>query len=131
MPKTNDSSSPLHHLALRASEDWNKRTVDPQTRKRERTKSVGPGAIVIIGSDRQSFNVSTKAGSEDEIVFSEPFSCVDILGRSVVERTIDRLLCADAEAVSVLVAADVADAVRSLSGKWENVRFQAVPDIGL
>jgi NDP-sugar pyrophosphorylase family protein len=92
---------------------------------------VGPGAIVIIGSDRQSFNVSTKAGSEDEIVFSEPFSCVDILGRSVVERTIDRLLRADAEAVSVLVAADVANAVRSLAGKWDNVRFQAVPDVGL
>ena len=90
---------------------------------------MGPGAIVVIGSDRRPFSVITKAASENEIVFLEPLSCIEILGRSVVERTIDRLLRADIEAVSVLVAADIANEVGSLSSKWENVRFQAVSDV--
>ncbi len=91
---------------------------------------MGLGAIVVIGSDRQPFSVSTKAASEEEVFFPEPFSCIDILGRPVVERTIEHLVRADAEVVSVIVAAEVADHVRSLSCRWKNVRFQAVSDVG-
>jgi len=89
---------------------------------------VGPGAIVIIGSDRQPFSVTPKKASEEEVFFSKPFSCVDVLGRSMVERTIDRLLRADAEIVSVLVAADIAESVQAIAGKFGDVRFQVVTD---
>jgi NDP-sugar pyrophosphorylase family protein len=92
---------------------------------------VGPGAIVVVGSDRQPFSVTPKQTREDEVFFSKPFTCVDVLGRSVVERTIDRLVRADTELVSVLIAAEIAGSVQSLTGTWSNVRFQAVPDFSL
>jgi NDP-sugar pyrophosphorylase family protein len=89
---------------------------------------VGPGAIVAVGWDRQPFSVTAKAVSDEEVFFPHPLSCVEILGRTVLERTIDRLVRADAEDVSVLVAAEAAGGVPPISGKWKNVRVYAVLD---
>ncbi len=91
---------------------------------------MGPGAIVIVGSDAQPLSGTTNpAVVADETFLSEPFSCVDVLGRSILERTVDRLIQAECAVVNVLVSAEVADRVRPLSGKWKNVRFQSVSDV--
>jgi NDP-sugar pyrophosphorylase family protein len=65
---------------------------------------VGLGAIVVIGAETEGFCSSALQGTESLV--AQPVACADILGRSMVERTIERFARADVEAVTVLVAAD-------------------------
>jgi NDP-sugar pyrophosphorylase family protein len=70
----------------------------------ERIKSVGLGAIVVIGAESEGFCPAALQGAGSLV--SQPVACTDILGRSMVERAIERFARADVEAVTVLVAAE-------------------------
>jgi len=64
---------------------------------------VGLGAIVVIGAASESFCLSAL---ETKSLLAQPLACTDILGRSMVERAIERFARAEVEAVTVLVAAE-------------------------
>jgi NDP-sugar pyrophosphorylase family protein len=59
---------------------------------------------------------------------AEPLACVDVMGRSMMERTIERFVRAGVDVVCVLVPANLAYAVQSLPLAFENVTLQVVPD---
>ena len=74
---------------------------------------MGLGAIVVIGTEFEKVHSTPAQGSEQSLL-TEPLACVDIMGHSVTERTVERLR-ACAELVCVLVPAEMAGAVSNLS----------------
>ena len=65
------------------------------------------GAIIIATVAETA--ISTALGTDEQhLVVKGPLGCVEIMGRSVVERMVDRFLEADVELVSVLSDARVA-----------------------
>lgn len=78
---------------------------------------MGLGAIVIVGAGRDGFTSPREGRGADCLAGS--IESVEILGRSTVERTVERLLRADVEAITILVPRGVP--VPVLVGKFENV----------
>lgn len=95
-----------------------------------KTKSVGLGAIVVMGGEREAFCSTTSRETGQEALLAEPLPCVDILGRPMVERSIERFVRADVEAISVLVQADKHCGVGPFCSAFENVKVQVVSDPG-
>ena len=89
---------------------------------------MGPAAIVVVGSDSQPFDVAARASASAKDILPEPLSCISILGRSVIERTIERLVRADA-VVSVLVAREAATGMGDISVTGESLKIQVVADV--
>jgi NDP-sugar pyrophosphorylase family protein len=77
---------------------------------------VGLGAIVVIGAESDAFSSSAAQGAESLV--AQPLACVDILGRSMLERAIERFARADVESVTVLAVA----------GRISSVPEAAIPD---
>jgi carbonic anhydrase/acetyltransferase-like protein (isoleucine patch superfamily) len=90
---------------------------------------VGLGAIVLIGAEFEKSSTALPAGSESESLLGASLPCIDILGRSVLERTVERLVRAGVETVSVLVPAEMVHAVPPFSSFFQNVTVQLVADI--
>lgn len=87
------------------------------------------GAIIVIGAvEEQATPTAPAREISRQQVVEGPLGCVEILGRSVVERMVERFLAADAEAVSVLVDARVA--LPSLRQSSNEVTVQVVDDMG-
>ncbi len=88
---------------------------------------MGLGAVVIIAGKQETFGPPPPQETGQDLL-TQPLSCVEVLGRSVIERMIERLLNADVEAISVQVAEDVegTERLRNLSG---NVSVQVVSDV--
>ena len=86
------------------------------------------GAIVIIGPvEEQAIPTVTKIG-EQHVVVEGPLGCVEVMGRSVVERMIERFLAAEVEVVSVL--ADARVALTSFCRFSDKVTTLVVNDMG-
>ena len=90
---------------------------------------MGLGAIVVVGAQNQAFGPSALEGSESPSRLAQHLSCVEILGCSMLDRTIERLLAAEVELVSVLVA-DEFDTAPQLPAKFKNVKVEVVNDLG-
>jgi hypothetical protein len=85
------------------------------------------GAIIIATVEEPA--ISTPLGiAEQHVVVKGPLGCVEIMGRSVVERMVERFLEADVELVSVLTDARVA--LPSFRQSWDRVTVDDVDDIG-
>ena len=87
---------------------------------------MGLGAIVVIGGEREAL-CSTRPLGQQEFL-SEPLPCVEILGRSMIERTIERFRRADVELITVLVVADEASGDQAFSLKIDNAKVLVVPE---
>jgi hypothetical protein len=83
------------------------------------------GAIIIATAEEPA--ISTAPG-EQHLVVKGPLGCVEIMGRSVVERMVERFLEAEVELVSVLTDARVA--LPSFRQSWDRVTVDDVDDIG-
>jgi NDP-sugar pyrophosphorylase family protein len=90
---------------------------------------VGLGAIVVIGADFEGVHSIVPPGSEQGSLLAEPLACIDILGRSVIERTIERFVRAGVEVISVLVPVEMAHHVQPCSISFESLRIQVVTDV--
>jgi NDP-sugar pyrophosphorylase family protein len=86
---------------------------------------VGLAAIVVVGAESEAF--CSTARQEQKTLLEAPLACVEILGRSMIERTIERFVHAGVEAVSVLVSAEVSHEVQLFSSG--NGKVQVVPDM--
>lgn len=88
---------------------------------------------VGIGGDASACDASadsaTSDRSRDETPFPIPLSCVDVLGRSVIERMVERFAGADVEAVSVLVHASISHLVPAFRRSFEKLEVQVVEDM--
>jgi hypothetical protein len=89
---------------------------------------VGLGAVVVAGAEHKPVGSAAPQGAGRESIFAGPLACVDILGRSLTERTIDRFLEADVELVSVLVPEQNLPGC-SFSCASEKVKAHAVSNI--
>jgi carbonic anhydrase/acetyltransferase-like protein (isoleucine patch superfamily) len=91
---------------------------------------VGLGAIVVVGARNQAFGPSALEGSGSQSRLAQHLSCVEVLGCSMLERTIERLLSAEVELVSVLVA-DELDTAPQLPAKLKlkTVKVEVVSDV--
>ena len=90
---------------------------------------MGIGAIVVVGSEQESICSNAVEGPGLKKLFSQPLPCVEITGCSMIERTLERLMRAEVEAITVLVAYDVVG-MESLSSKFAHVKLLVVTNIG-
>lgn len=90
---------------------------------------MGLAAIVVVGAETAdsypATPLETKTGQANGA--GEPLACIEILGRSMLERTIERFVRANIEVVRVLLSDDVTQPLRSA---FECVKFKKVRDVG-
>jgi NDP-sugar pyrophosphorylase family protein len=89
------------------------------------------GAVVVVESGNRAHNgMSTPRAdsTEGNKQPSEPLACVEVVGRSVLDRTIERLIEVGVELISVLVGTESA-AQPLFRCASEIVTFQAVDDV--
>ena len=97
------------------------------------------GAIVVIGETGRvlaqkgpSLNLpagARSAGTRSDALFAEPLGCVEIVGRSMTERMIERFLGAGIDTVSVLADAAMAYHPPPFRAFFKNVTVQVVSDL--
>ncbi|MGB7147877.1 MAG: hypothetical protein WBD45_01935 [Terriglobales bacterium] len=96
--------------------------------------SVALGAILVVEpeSGKAFENVGSPEASRVErtdFLASGPLTCVEILGRSVVERTIERFVKADVETISVQVEAGALHLLPTFRNSFSNVEIRVVDDV--
>ena len=89
---------------------------------------MGLGAIVVIGAGSGTGGLRSRARQgSGEPLFAEPVECIDILGRSMLERTIERFNRADVDAITVLAPSGYS--FPALTGNLSNVSRLAENDV--
>ena len=90
---------------------------------------MGLGAIVVIGAEFEGVRPSLTPRGDHQPLIAEPLACVDIMGRSIIERTIERFVRAGVETISVLLPAEMADTMPSFPVSFDNLKIQVVTDM--
>ena len=92
------------------------------------------GAIVVIGAtgevvsqEKTRISLLNAAGTGKNALVGEPLACVEIAGRSMTERTIERLLAAGVEDISILVSEKAHKP--EFRARFEDVHVQVVSDV--
>lgn len=83
---------------------------------------------MVAGAEHKPVGSAVPQGAAGGSMFAGPLACVDILGRSLIERNIDRFLEADVELVSVLVPGEDLPGC-SFSRSSDKVKVRAVSNI--
>lgn len=89
---------------------------------------MGLGAIVVVGVGLETMTGSAPQASGQPFI-SEPLGCIDILGRSMLERTVERFVRSGTENVAVFVPEEASHALRPFSMRFENVEIHLVSDV--
>jgi NDP-sugar pyrophosphorylase family protein len=90
---------------------------------------VGLGVIVVFGADwRHQFLEASPITAQDEFL-AQPLPCVEVLGRSMVERTVEQFFRADVEVVTVVAPPSMAHCMPPLQKKFSGARLRWVSDI--
>jgi carbonic anhydrase/acetyltransferase-like protein (isoleucine patch superfamily) len=88
---------------------------------------VGLGAIVIVGAGADGFGRAVQQDEKEPApLLTQPLGCVEILGCSVLERMLERMIRAEVEVITLLVL-DGVDLPR-LPASLKNVSVQIVSD---
>lgn len=90
---------------------------------------MGLGAIAVIGAGDESFRSVTPQENGKASLLAEPLACVDVIGYSMLERTVERFVRAGVETVSVLVPANLSSLVKPFTNIFDNVKVQIVGDV--
>lgn len=90
---------------------------------------MGLGAIVVMGTEREMFCSAASAAPGRDALSGQPISCVEVMGRSVIERTIERLLRTEVEEVSIVVAQEISHLVQPFSSELSNLKVQIAGDV--
>jgi len=93
---------------------------------------VGLAAIVVVETGTEDSSLAAPADTKTEQTAGvvEPLPCVEIMGRSMLERTIERFVRANVDVVRVLMADDAAYAAQSAGSTFDCVKFKSVSDVG-
>lgn len=97
------------------------------------------GAVVVVGTEELIFtkersasecSVSTNLAVESSNAFlNEPLECIDIVGRSLVERAIERFAAIDIHDVSVLVDSKALLGVPNFRGSFGSLTVEGVSNL--
>jgi NDP-sugar pyrophosphorylase family protein len=87
---------------------------------------VGLGAVVVLANNREAVGQNGSQASW----LAQPLGCVDIMGRPMVERTIEHLLHAGVEKIKVLASTEVFRSCPSLAKRFDKVEIDTVNDPG-
>lgn len=94
---------------------------------------MGLGALVTIGAKNQEWAddrfSAELAGFAPESFLDTPLECVELVGRSVLERLIERFIAIDVECVSVLVEATAPTRIPPFRAHYGNVAVEVVRDL--
>ncbi len=93
---------------------------------------MGLAAIVVVetGTEDSSLAVPADMKTEQTAGVVEPLPCVEIMGRSMLERTIERFGRANVDVVTVLMVDDAAYAAQPARSAFDCVKFKSVSDVG-
>jgi len=93
---------------------------------------VGLAAIVVVetGTEDSSLAAPADTKTEQTARVVESLPCVEIMGRSMLERTIERFVRANVDVVRVLIAADASYAAQPPGSAFDCVKFKSVSDVG-
>lgn len=89
---------------------------------------MGIGAIVVVGAELETIAGSAPQASTQQFA-AEPLECIDILGRSMLERTVERFVRSGTDNVAVFVSQEASHAVQPFSVRFENVEIHLVSDV--
>ena len=100
---------------------------------RKGMKSVGLGAVVVVGARNQGSSqdcVQSRGRAEGSpaSLLQEPLECVEVAGRSPLERILERFAAVNLEAISVLVESEAF--LPAFRNDYRNVRFRVASDLG-
>lgn len=99
---------------------------------REEGKSVGLGAVLTIGAKSQDSS-QDGAGSvelpESGNFLDIPLECVEVAGRSLLERLTERLVAIDVECATILVDSRVSPRIPPFRDEYPNVSVKVVRDL--
>jgi NDP-sugar pyrophosphorylase family protein len=92
------------------------------------------GAVVAIGSRRlvsagDDANSADPGGDHAQMMLAEPLACIDVAGRSLIERMIEQFDAIDVETISVMVEAGTSLPTSLLRTARENVTIEVVSDM--
>jgi NDP-sugar pyrophosphorylase family protein len=92
------------------------------------------GAVVAIGARRlgsagDDANSTDPAGDHPQTLLAEPLACIDVAGRSLVERMIEQFIAIDVETVSIMVEAGTSLPTSLLRTARQNVTIEVVSDM--
>jgi NDP-sugar pyrophosphorylase family protein len=101
---------------------------------------VGLGAVLVISANKSANDGATSeefppdgwmepSGTGPGPSLRSPLECVEIVGRSLLERLIERFVAIDVECISVLVAATPSLRVPPFRASYGNVTIQVVRDL--
>jgi len=88
---------------------------------------VGLGAIVVVEVGRGGFG-SAVARADHDALLTQSLACVDVLGRSTVDRTIEQLVRADVDVISVLLCGRATYQIPDSAWGTGKVQVQRVAD---
>jgi NDP-sugar pyrophosphorylase family protein len=93
---------------------------------------VGLAAIVVVetGTEDSSLAAPADMKTEQTAGVVEPLACVEIMGHSMLERTIERFVRTNVDVVRVLMADDAAYTAQPAGSAFDCVKFKSVSDIG-
>jgi NDP-sugar pyrophosphorylase family protein len=89
---------------------------------------VGLAAIVVLEAGNAAFYATARPGIGEESVVSEPLACVEVMGRCMLERTLDRFVRSNVETITVLVPSECDFDPNSLRQAFHTVNFEVVND---
>jgi NDP-sugar pyrophosphorylase family protein len=93
---------------------------------------VGLAAIVVMEAETaDSYPAALPdTKTKQEAGVGEPLACVEIMGRSMLERTIERFVRANVDVVRVLMSDAGAYTVQPTRSAFDSVKFKSVSDVG-
>ena len=92
---------------------------------------MGLGAIVVVGAELENIAAAGESHENAQEFIPEPLACVDVLGRSMLERMIERFVRSGVEVVSVIVPEELSYSVPASYTGFENVQIHVVSDVGV
>ena len=93
---------------------------------------MGLAAIVVVETGTEDSYPAAPADTKTKQTagVAERLPCVEIMGRSMLERTIERFVYANVDIVTVLTADDAAYAAQPAGSAFDSVNFKSVSDVG-
>jgi carbonic anhydrase/acetyltransferase-like protein (isoleucine patch superfamily) len=94
---------------------------------------VGLGAVVTIGAKSQDSSLDgtglLELPENHESFLEVPLECVEVAGRSLLERLIERFVAIDAECVTILVEAGLFPRIPPFRAEYRNVTVKVVREL--
>jgi NDP-sugar pyrophosphorylase family protein len=93
---------------------------------------VGLGAVVTIGAKNQEWSLEQLGSPQpagEEAFLDTPLECVEVVGRSALERLIERFVSIDVQRISVLVEASISARLPLFRSSYSNVTIHVVKDL--